>query len=89
MIIFLIKTLQPNWKGNQSSSPFFVSIYGGDNNNVFNLIASVVLHTLQFTWNVVEMGFDLGYWVKFLSTTWFSMFLLTKYNDEYGFKTLE
>jgi hypothetical protein len=60
MITLFIKTLHHNWEGNQSSSPFFLSIYGGGNNNVFNLIVNVVLHTLQLTWNVVEMGFDLG-----------------------------
>jgi hypothetical protein len=64
MIFLFIKTLQHNWEGNQSSLPFFLPIYGGDNNNVLNLIANVVLHTLQLTWNVVEMGYDLGYWVK-------------------------
>ncbi len=82
MIVLFIETLQHYWEGNQSFSPFFLSIYGGDNNNVFNMIANVVLHTLQLTWNVVEMGFDLGYWVKLQGTTWFFVFLFTKYDDE-------
>jgi len=82
MIVLFIKTLQHYWEGNQSFSPFFLSIYGGNNNNVFNMIANVVLHTLQLTWNVVEMGFDLGYWVKLQGTTWFFVFLFTKYDDE-------
>jgi len=28
------------------------------------------------------MGFDLGYWVKLQGTTWFFVFLFTKYDDE-------
>jgi hypothetical protein len=30
----------------------------------------------------VAMGFDLGYWVKSWSATWFFMFLLIEYYDE-------
>jgi hypothetical protein len=58
MIVLFIETLQHNGEGNQSFSPFFLLIYGGDNKNVFNLIANVVLFTLQLTWNVVEMDSD-------------------------------
>jgi hypothetical protein len=31
-----------------------------DSSNVLNVVASVDLHNLQLTWNLVEMGFDLG-----------------------------
>jgi len=42
----------------------------------------MLLHTLHLTWNVVEMGSDLSYWVKLQSSTRFAVFLLTKYDNE-------
>jgi hypothetical protein len=39
---------------------FFSSTFGGDSNNVPNLVASVDLHNLQLTWNLVEMGSNLN-----------------------------
>jgi hypothetical protein len=42
--------------GDQSSLMFIFSTFGGDSNNVPNLVANVDLHNLQLTWNLVEMG---------------------------------
>ncbi len=53
------------------------------------MLASIVLHNFQLTSKLVVMGFDLGYWVKLRSTTWFSMFLFIEYNDDHWIQNFQ
>jgi hypothetical protein len=41
-------------------------MFAGDNNNVPNFIANVVLNNLQLRWNLIEMGSNLGYWEYYM-----------------------
>jgi hypothetical protein len=53
---------------------------GGD---LATMLVSIGLHNFWLTSNLVVMGFDLGYWVKPWNTTWFFVFLFTKYDDNH------
>lgn len=51
-----------------------------------------ILHNLQLSSTLLALGSNLGYWVKLCNTTWFFMFLLTEYDDQWwvqNFKMLK
>ncbi len=50
---------------------------------------SIVLQNFQLTLKLVVMGFDVRYWVKLWSTTWFSIFLFLEYNDNHWIQNFQ
>jgi len=46
------------------------------------LFTIIVFHHLQLCNNLLVLSQDLRHWVKVKSTTWFSKFLLIKYDDD-------
>ena len=70
-----------NKEDNDNTLEAFVVLY----NPIFDL-DHVIATTLHHFWltNVFSLfDADLGVWVKSKSTTWFSKYLLAKYNDDW------
>jgi len=79
-LVLMIKILQETMVFNDSSLPLFSTINALEQ-NLQALLTSIALHHHVMFYISLVIGSELGHWVKPHSTTWFSHFLLTKYDN--------